>query len=38
MAEPRQWRPLQRWTGRRVHFQEPALAIAGLVSDRAAAR
>ena len=38
IAEPKQWRPLQRWTGRRDHFQETALAIAGLVSDRAAAR
>jgi hypothetical protein len=35
-AEPRQGRPLQRYLGRRVHFQETALAIAGLVSDRAA--
>ena len=35
IAEPKQWRPLQRWTGRRDHFQETALAIAGLVSDRA---
>jgi hypothetical protein len=38
IAEPKQWRPLQRWTGRRDHFQETALAIAGLVSDRCAAR
>jgi hypothetical protein len=38
IAEPKQWRPLQRWTGRRGHFQETALAIAGLVSDRAAMR
>lgn len=38
IAEPKQWRPLQRWTGRRDHFQETALAIAGLVSDRAATR
>ena len=38
IAEPKQWRTLQRWTGRREHFQETALAIAGLVSDRAAAR
>ncbi len=29
---------MQRWTGRREYFQETALAIAGLVSDRAAAR
>src|SRR5215475_7263024 len=38
IAEPKQWRPLQRWTGRREYLQETALAIAGLVSDRAAAR
>ncbi len=38
IAEPKQWRPLQRWTGRRGYFQETALAIAGLVSDRAGTR
>jgi len=38
IAEPKQWRSMQRWTGRREYFQETALAIAGLVSDRAAAR
>ena len=38
IAEPKQWRSLQRWTGRRDHLPETALAIAGLVSDRAAAR
>jgi hypothetical protein len=38
IAEPKQWRPLQRYLGRRDHFQETALAIAGLVSDRAARR
>ena len=38
IAEPKQWRPLQRWTGRRDYFQETALAIAALVSDRAATR
>ncbi len=38
IAEPKQWRTLQRWTGRRDHFEETALAIAGLVSDRAATR
>jgi len=38
IAEPKQWRTLQRWTGRREYFQETALAIAGLVSDRAAER
>jgi hypothetical protein len=38
IAEPKQWRTLQRYLGRREHFQETALAIAALVSDRAAAR
>jgi len=38
IAEPKQWRPLQRYLGRRDYFQETALAIAGLVSDRAAGR
>jgi DDE superfamily endonuclease/Helix-turn-helix of DDE superfamily endonuclease len=38
IAEPKQWRPLQRYLGRREHFEETALAIAGLVSDRAATR
>jgi DDE superfamily endonuclease/Helix-turn-helix of DDE superfamily endonuclease len=38
IAEPKQWRPLQRYLGRREHFQETALAIAALVSDRAATR
>jgi hypothetical protein len=38
IAEPKQWRALQRWIGRREYFRETALAIAGLVSDRAAAR
>ena len=38
IAEPKQWRPLQRYLGRREHFEQTALAIAGLVSDRAAAR
>ena len=38
IAEPKQWRPLQRYIGRRDHLEETALAIAGLVSDRAAAR
>lgn len=37
-AELKQWRPLQRYTGRREYFEETFLAIAGLVSDRAAAR
>jgi DDE superfamily endonuclease/Helix-turn-helix of DDE superfamily endonuclease len=38
IAEPKQWRPLQRYLGRREYFQETALAIAGLVSDRCAQR
>jgi hypothetical protein len=38
IAEPKQWRPLQRYLGRRDLFQETALAIAGLVSDRTATR
>jgi hypothetical protein len=37
-AEFKWWRPLQRYTGRREHFEETFLAIGGLVSDRAAAR
>jgi len=37
-AELRQWRPLQRWTGRRQDYAETHCAIAGLVSDRAANR
>jgi hypothetical protein len=38
IAEPKQWRPLQRYLGRREHFGDTALAIAGLVSDRTAER
>jgi DDE superfamily endonuclease/Helix-turn-helix of DDE superfamily endonuclease len=38
IAEPKQWRSLQRWIGRREYFEETALAIAGLVSDRTAER
>lgn len=38
IAEPKQWRPLQRYIGRREYFEQTALAIAGLVSDRAAMR
>ena len=38
IAEPKQWRPLQRYIGRREHFQDTVLAIAGLVSDRCAER
>ena len=37
-AEHKQWRPLQRYLGRREYFDETFLAISGLVSDRAAAR
>lgn len=37
-AELKQWRPLQRYLGRREDFEETFLAVAGLVSDRAAAR
>jgi hypothetical protein len=37
-AEHKQWRPLQRYLGRREHFDETYGAIAGLVSDRAAER
>jgi DDE superfamily endonuclease/Helix-turn-helix of DDE superfamily endonuclease len=38
IAEPKQWRPLQRYIGRREHFEGIMLAIAGLVSDRCAER
>jgi DDE superfamily endonuclease/Helix-turn-helix of DDE superfamily endonuclease len=38
IAEPKKWRPLQRYLGRREYFQQTALAIAGLVSDRCTAR
>jgi hypothetical protein len=37
-AEHKQWRTLQRCTGRRDYYDQTHLAIAGLVSDRAAAR
>jgi hypothetical protein len=37
-AEHKQWRPLQRYPGRREYFEETFLAISGLVSDRATAR
>ncbi|MCX4792341.1 MULTISPECIES: transposase [unclassified Streptomyces] len=37
-AEYRQWRPLQRYTGRRDTYGETHAAIVGLVSDRAARR
>jgi hypothetical protein len=38
IAEPKQWRTLQRYTGRREYFADTALAIGGLVSDRCASR
>jgi hypothetical protein len=38
IAEPKQWRPLQRYIGRREHFAETITAIASLVSDRTAER
>ena len=38
IAEPKQWRSLHHWIGRREYFEDTALAVAGLVSDRAAAR
>jgi DDE superfamily endonuclease/Helix-turn-helix of DDE superfamily endonuclease len=37
-AEHKQWRPLQRYTGRREHFAQTYRAVAGLVSDRASRR
>ncbi|MDI5904821.1 MULTISPECIES: hypothetical protein [Streptomyces] len=37
-AEHKQWRPLQRYLGRREYYDETHLAIAGLVSDRTAMR
>ncbi|MGW8358060.1 transposase family protein [Streptomyces wedmorensis] len=37
-AEHRQWRPLQRYTGRRENYGEVHRAVASLVSDRAAQR
>lgn len=38
IAEHKHWRSLQRWLGRREPFGETYLAVAGLVSDRAARR
>jgi DDE superfamily endonuclease len=38
IAEPKQWRPLQRWTGDRNDLPEVVAAIGALVSDRAARR
>ncbi|MFF3513000.1 transposase [Streptomyces sp. NPDC002573] len=37
-AEHKQWRPLQRWIGRREYYDETHLAIAALLSDRTAMR
>ncbi|MFE6153135.1 transposase [Streptomyces sp. NPDC057889] len=37
-AEHKQWRPLQRFLGRREHYPATHRAVAGLVSDRAAQR
>jgi hypothetical protein len=37
-AEHKQWRTLQRYLGRRENFDETYMAVAGLVSDRAAQR
>jgi hypothetical protein len=37
-AEHKQWRTLQRYIGRRDYYAETHLAVAGLVSDRAARR
>ncbi|WP_407835238.1 transposase family protein [Streptomyces sp. DSM 116496] len=37
-AEHKQWRTLQRYIGRREHYDDTRLAIAGLVSDRTAMR
>ena len=37
-AEHKQWRSLQRFLGRREDFDETYVAVAGLVSDRAAER
>src|SRR6266516_2153185 len=38
IAEPKQWRSMQRWIGRRQYYAETHVAVAGLVSDRAARR
>ena len=38
IAEPKAWRSLQRYLGRREYFGETFTAIAGLVSDRTAER
>jgi len=38
IADSKNWRPLQRWTGRREYLPETIQAIGSLVSGRAAAR
>jgi hypothetical protein len=38
IAEPKAWRSLQRWLGRREDLPDTMLAITGLVSDRSAQR
>ncbi len=38
IADSKNWRPLQRWTGRRAYLPQTIRAIGSLVSDRAAAR
>jgi hypothetical protein len=38
IAEPKQWRPAQRWIGRHNSFEETFRAVAGLVSDHTAKR
>ncbi|MCW2938276.1 MAG: hypothetical protein JWN00_1261 [Actinomycetia bacterium] len=38
IADSKNWRPLQRWIGRRADLEETIVAIGSLVSDRAAAR
>jgi len=38
IAEPKAWRTLQRYIGRREYFADTVMAIAGLVSDRTAKR
>jgi hypothetical protein len=38
IAEHKQWHSLQRWIGRRDDYGMAYLAVAGLVSDRAARR
>ena len=37
IADSKNWRPLQRWLGRREDLAETTLAVGSLISDRAAA-